>query len=141
MYYRARYYNLTLQRFISEDPIAFAGGDTNLYAYVGNDPTDSSDPSGLRKYHCDFFFGSCYAIPRHQVFGRQSCNRSADFLQLSVRTGPGLGPEGTFSLDKYGHLYFGFGGQVGTPGLSVSAAGNWLDQRSNPTPVKLFDQK
>jgi len=35
-YYRARYYHPGLQRFISEDPIGFAGGDTNLYAYVGN---------------------------------------------------------------------------------------------------------
>ena len=33
-YYRARYYSPTLQRFISEDPIGFAGGDLNLFAYV-----------------------------------------------------------------------------------------------------------
>ncbi len=33
-YYRARYYSPTLQRFISEDPIGFSEGDTNLYAYV-----------------------------------------------------------------------------------------------------------
>jgi RHS repeat-associated protein len=25
-------------RFISEDPIGFAGGDSNLYCYVGNSP-------------------------------------------------------------------------------------------------------
>jgi len=31
-YYRARYYNPTLQRFISEDPVGFAGGGPNLYA-------------------------------------------------------------------------------------------------------------
>src|SRR6185437_675443 len=45
-YYRARYYSPTLQRFISEDPIDFAGGDTNLYAYVGNSPCNFTDPSG-----------------------------------------------------------------------------------------------
>jgi RHS repeat-associated protein len=45
-YYRARYYNPTLQRFVSEDPLGFGGGDTNLYAHVGNDPTDLIDPSG-----------------------------------------------------------------------------------------------
>jgi RHS repeat-associated protein len=45
-YYRARYYSPTLQRFISEDPIDFAGGDTNLYAYVGNSPCNLTDPSG-----------------------------------------------------------------------------------------------
>ena len=46
-YYRARYYHPQLQRFISEDPIGFAGGDENLYAYVFNEPTDPRDPSGL----------------------------------------------------------------------------------------------
>jgi RHS repeat-associated protein len=45
-YYRARYYNPTLQRFVSEDPIGFLGGDANLYAHVGNDATDLIDPSG-----------------------------------------------------------------------------------------------
>src|SRR5712691_12025453 len=46
-YYRARYYNPALQRFISEDPIEFAGGDVNLYGYVGNDPVNWGDSSGL----------------------------------------------------------------------------------------------
>ncbi|HEX6291760.1 MAG TPA: RHS repeat-associated core domain-containing protein [Herpetosiphonaceae bacterium] len=46
-YYRARYYSPTFQRFISEDPMGFAGGDVNLYAYVGNSPTNFTDPRGL----------------------------------------------------------------------------------------------
>ena len=37
-YYRARYYSPSLRRFISEDPIGFAGGDPNLYAYVNGNP-------------------------------------------------------------------------------------------------------
>jgi RHS repeat-associated protein len=47
-HYRARYYHPHLQRFVSEDPIEFAGGDVNLYAYVGNDPGNFIDPFGLR---------------------------------------------------------------------------------------------
>jgi RHS repeat-associated protein len=46
-YYRARYYHAGLQRFISEDPIGFEGGDPNLYAYVANSPIQWSDPLGL----------------------------------------------------------------------------------------------
>ena len=46
-YYRARYYHPVLQRFISEDPIEFAGGDVNLYGYVRNNPTAFIDPLGL----------------------------------------------------------------------------------------------
>ena len=45
-YYRARYYNPTLGRFISEDPIGFAGGDSNLYSYVFDDPINTTDPTG-----------------------------------------------------------------------------------------------
>jgi RHS repeat-associated protein len=45
-YYRARYYSPELQRWISEDPIGFEGGDVNLYAYVKNDPADLVDPTG-----------------------------------------------------------------------------------------------
>jgi RHS repeat-associated protein len=46
-YYRARYYSTLLKRFISEDPLGFAGGDENLYAYVTDDPINFFDPSGL----------------------------------------------------------------------------------------------
>ncbi|MDD3596767.1 RHS repeat-associated core domain-containing protein [Sulfuricurvum sp.] len=46
-YYRARYYDPTMGRFITPDPIGFLGGDTNFYRYVGNDPMNYTDPSGL----------------------------------------------------------------------------------------------
>jgi RHS repeat-associated protein len=46
-YNRARYLDLVLARWISQDPIGFAGGDANLYRYVGNSPTNATDPSGL----------------------------------------------------------------------------------------------
>lgn len=45
-YYRTRYYHPRLQRFISEDPIGFRGGDANLHSYVFNNPTRSTDWSG-----------------------------------------------------------------------------------------------
>ena len=46
-YYRARYYSPQLQRFVSEDPLEFAAGDVNLYAYVWNSPTNYTDQFGL----------------------------------------------------------------------------------------------
>jgi len=46
-YYRARYYSPSHQRFISEDPIGFRGGDVNLYSYVLGNPIQLIDPQGL----------------------------------------------------------------------------------------------
>src|SRR6185295_650509 len=33
-------------RWIAKDPVLFAGGQANLYAYVGNDPINRQDPDG-----------------------------------------------------------------------------------------------
>ena len=40
-------YDSTIGRWTSEDPIAFKGGDANLFRYVGNNPTNLIDPTGL----------------------------------------------------------------------------------------------
>ena len=44
-YYRARFYDPLIGRFLQEDPIGFDGG-INLYAYVNNNPVNANDPSG-----------------------------------------------------------------------------------------------
>lgn len=47
-YYRARYYNPVLGRFLSEDPIGLMQNrGANAYAYADNDPIDLVDPLGL----------------------------------------------------------------------------------------------
>jgi RHS repeat-associated protein len=46
----ARYYSPNLQRFLSEDPFGFGGGDINLLNYSGNDPINGSDPTGNCPY-------------------------------------------------------------------------------------------
>ncbi|GHC80715.1 hypothetical protein GCM10007320_22590 [Pseudorhodoferax aquiterrae] len=48
MYYKARFYDPRLGRFLQTDPIGTAD-DMNLYAYVGNNSVNSIDPTGLSK--------------------------------------------------------------------------------------------
>ncbi len=45
-YYRARYYDPQIGRFISEDPIRFWGG-IDFYKYADNNPVNETDPDGL----------------------------------------------------------------------------------------------
>lgn len=55
-YYRARYYDPMEGRFISKDPIGFAGGDVNLYGYVVNNPIMYIDPYGTSPLDCGMYF-------------------------------------------------------------------------------------
>ena len=48
-YYRARVYDPAIGRFLQQDPIEFAAGDMNVYAYVKANPYFATDPSGLLK--------------------------------------------------------------------------------------------
>jgi len=59
LYYRARFYDPQLGRFISEDPIGLAGG-INSFAYVGNNPQNAKDPSGL--YEIDVHYYLTYFL-------------------------------------------------------------------------------
>ncbi len=46
-YYRARYYSSALGRFLQTDPIGYKD-DLDAYLYVHDDPTDKTDPTGLK---------------------------------------------------------------------------------------------
>lgn len=45
--FQARTYDPFVGRFLSRDPLGFAGGQTNLYQYALGDPVNNVDPSGL----------------------------------------------------------------------------------------------
>ncbi len=55
LYYNsARNYSPGLHRFISKDPLGPAGSGANLYAYVGDDPVNATDPTGLFGFGISF---------------------------------------------------------------------------------------
>ena len=50
LYYdHARYYDSVVGRFVSQDPEGFAAGDTDLYRYVGDAPTEGVDTTGYEE--------------------------------------------------------------------------------------------
>jgi RHS repeat-associated protein len=74
LFYRARYYDPKVGRFLTADPIGFEGGDINFYAYVANNPVNRTDPLGLH-WVCDTIHG-CY-FHTACINGHEHANRDA----------------------------------------------------------------
>ncbi len=45
-FYRARYYDPNIGRFLQTDPVGYNAGDLSLYRYCNNNPTNVRDPYG-----------------------------------------------------------------------------------------------
>jgi RHS repeat-associated protein len=80
-YYRARYYDSSVGRFISEDAVRFGGGP-NFYEYVGNTPTNFVDPTGNCPFDLDKFVNW---LDKHAKAGsRQGC---AKYIRRGLEEG------------------------------------------------------
>jgi RHS repeat-associated protein len=98
-YYRARYYDPTVGRFVSEDPMRFSASP-NYYSYVENRPVNATDPMGLTIRICNR--GAQLWIPNanHSYFydtrNHRTCGRGIN----SGIENPGA--PGTFCVDVPG---------------------------------------
>lgn len=63
----ARSYDPEVGRWLSKDPILFAGGDTNLYGYVMSDPVNFIDPMGTDSWFVTTIGGK-NDLPGHTYF-------------------------------------------------------------------------
>ena len=83
-YYRARYYDPSVGRFLSEDPIGFKGG-IDFYSYVHNTALNVADSFGLQKNKCSWA-GGCSDIPlpwMRKPCGSGTCKNS--FVASQIR--------------------------------------------------------
>jgi RHS repeat-associated protein len=81
-FYRARYYSPQFGRFISQDPVGFAGG-INQYGYALNSPTNLIDPSGTEAGY-QYQYGGYMYSPYDPGF--QTVNPS--YYTLAASIGP-----------------------------------------------------
>jgi RHS repeat-associated protein len=79
VYLRNRYYDPTTGRFLTPDPLGELGSGVNLYAYVGNDPVDGTDPSGL-------FWGQKWVKHGIQSTGLAKVVTVADAVAIALDT-------------------------------------------------------
>jgi RHS repeat-associated protein len=96
-YYRARHYSPAWGRFLQTDPIGYNGG-INLYAYVGNDPLNGTDPLGL--YTLQIGLAGSWNLP----------------FSVAIPAGFGI------AIDTSGHVgVYGYLGLAANLGASVNA--------------------
>ncbi len=88
---RARYYRPAIGRFVSQDPIGFAGG-INEYAYVGGNPIQFMDPTGLGETEFSGTLGTGAAVT-----GSIAYNSDTGMVTVGLGVGYGLGASGSVS--------------------------------------------
>jgi RHS repeat-associated protein len=134
-YYRARYYDPTIGRFLGEDPIGFQAGDSNFYRYVQNGPVNLTDPQGTCP-HCD---PSGHSLPPSYFMSLgQTANWVDNALNLiSFRHGGIMDAQAYGGSPAYANYVFGV--YMAAAGYSLSTTLDYANAYAGtPTLKKTF---
>lgn len=121
-YYKARFYSSTLGRFLQTDPIGYQS-DLNLYAYVGNDPVNFTDPTG------EFLLGALLGAGID--IGLQLSGNGADFSSLGLAYLNKIDIRSVAIAGAFGAIAPGYLNVAKTAVTSGKAVNNLLSQMPN----------
>jgi RHS repeat-associated protein len=97
VHFGAREYAAGIGRWLTKDPILFAGGDTNLYAYALGDPINVIDPDGNVSFTVTGYNG---------VGGGVTVSQSGGNVSVTIEVGIGTPTVGV-EVDPDGEAYTG----------------------------------
>lgn len=128
VYMQARYYDPAIGRFLSNDPMGFASGGVgyfNRYAYVGNDPVNLTDPTGM----IGAWSGNCTDDPTCRIVSGGGAAKQAQPQTQPVTEAPPLPNGANDNVPSQGIdpvVVRGLGRLAGLLGLAVE-----LEQLNN----------
>jgi RHS repeat-associated protein len=122
-YNQNRYLDVGLGRWLTQDPLGFAAGDTNLYRYVANSPTNFTDPSGEIIPLVVVGAALVLAATASMLYAADSYNRTSAMLATPLSQWSEDDRQRYASAMRRAQFLQGTGEVLGQVGLTLAVAG------------------